>query len=134
MVTVTCFWVTVEKPWKVTLTVYWPIGSGVKLYSPELPLVVDRDALVPSLVTVTVAPLIWAPEVSVTVPRMAPASTCACAGELVRNSNRAATAKLRDARRINSDTGVLLIAFLLIRLGPTASSTAVSIRRGLRPG
>jgi hypothetical protein len=74
-----------------------------------------------------ISAIVAGPDVSVTVPRMAPVSTCAGAGKLVRNSNRAATPNVRDARRINSDTGVLLIAFLLIHSGPTASSTAVSI-------
>jgi hypothetical protein len=80
---------------------------------------------VPSFTTETVAPLTEAPEVSLTVPKIAPASTCACAGELVKNIISAATANVRDARRINTDTGVLLIAFLLRHSGPTASSTSV---------
>jgi hypothetical protein len=37
---------------------------------------------------------------------------------LVKNVNRAATANVRDARRINSDTGVLLIAIPPNSLGP----------------
>src|SRR5215469_8568819 len=42
---------------------------------------VANAALVPSFLSVTVAPLITAPDWSVTVPKMAPVSTCARSGE-----------------------------------------------------
>src|ERR1700722_4832835 len=92
--------------------------TGVNLYPPSDPVVVDRVALVPSLVRVTVAPRTSAPEASVTVPRMAPVSTWACRGKALRNRIPAAAAIANAARRIKIETAVALITYLLGPSGP----------------
>src|SRR5438445_9890682 len=61
----------------VTVTLWVPIFTGVNLYPPSSPVVVETEAFVPSFVKVTVAPLMRPPEESETVPKIAPASICA---------------------------------------------------------
>src|ERR1700730_10865393 len=92
--------------------------TGVNLYPPSDPVVVDRVALVPSLVRVTVAPRTSAPEASVTVPRIAPVSTWARRGETIRNRTATPAAIASAVRRINIETAVALITCLLGPLGP----------------
>src|SRR2546430_8893714 len=53
------------------------VCNGEKTYSPADPLVVDIDSPVSSLMMVTFAPGITPPLVSLTVPEIAPVSTCA---------------------------------------------------------
>src|SRR5579875_1075351 len=72
-------------------TEYLPIRRGVKVYSPLAPVVVVSVIEVASLVRVTVALGMTAPEVSRTVPKMAPVSTWA-------RAKRAANASREKAR------------------------------------
>src|SRR5882724_202548 len=76
--------------------------TGVNLYPPSDPTVVESEALVPSFVSVTVAPPITAPEASVTVPRMLPVSTWAWTGLELNSIMLAAIAN--DIRRIQDET------------------------------
>src|SRR5260370_40105507 len=70
---------------------------------------VESEALVPSFVKVTLAPLIGAPEASETVPRMVPASTCARRGCALNNVNNITAVIANHARRIQVERGFRFI-------------------------
>src|SRR5882672_3310513 len=70
---------------------------------------VESEALVPSFVKVTLAPLTGAPEVSVTVPRMVPASTCAWRGCALKNVSSITAAIANHTRRIQVEIGFRFI-------------------------
>src|SRR5713101_5064345 len=94
--------------------------TGVNLYPPSDPTVVEREALVPSLVSVTVAPPITAPEASVTVPVMLPVSTWAWTGLELKSIMPAAIAN--TVCRIQDET-----AFRFITSLPKASRLALNV-------
>ena len=63
---------TLEKPACSTETVYEPTGSWNTWYAPSLLVTVSETTLVPTLVTLTLAPGTTASWASVTVPIMRP--------------------------------------------------------------
>src|SRR5262249_35888706 len=65
---------SVENPFISTLSVYLPILTGVKRYSPVALVMASCVVLVPTLSNVTFAPAMEAPLLSVTVPEMMPES------------------------------------------------------------
>src|SRR5437588_183059 len=84
--------------------------TGLNLYPPSEPAVVERLAPVPSLISVTLAPLTTAPEVSVTAPVIEPVSTCACA--MVVKSTAAANIA-STAFRVQDEMPTRFMTFLL---------------------
>src|SRR6266852_7242428 len=92
--------------------------TGVNLYEPSDPTVVEREALVPSFVSVTVAAPITAPEASVTVPRMLPVSTWAWTG--LELKSMMLTAIANTVCRIQEETDVRFMTTL-----PKASRLSV---------
>src|ERR1700757_3189360 len=72
--------------------------TGVNLYWPSVPVVMVNSAPVPSLLSVTLAPLTAAPEESVTLPKIEPASTCASDGAAEHNTINKQDATARTSR------------------------------------
>src|SRR5262249_31088924 len=72
--------------------------TGVNLYWPSAVVVTVNSAPVPSLVSVTPTPLTAAPDASVTVPKIEPASTCARDGVAVQKTTSKHDATARTSR------------------------------------
>jgi hypothetical protein len=91
------------KPTRDTLTVYAPAVIAGKEYSPDSFVVVDREALVPSLTSVTSTPGMT-PLESLTAPRRPPVKVCADAREIpttvTRNDAKSADLRNETLRRI----------------------------------
>src|SRR5581483_5396467 len=106
--------------------------TGLKRYKPSDPVVVVRLAAVPSLVSVTFAPLTTAPEGSVTVPVMEPVSTWACRGRMPRTAE---IAKANKVRRIQEDADRFMSSPLsLSQASHSASLATHSITKDDPPG
>src|SRR5579885_3439507 len=88
--------------------------TGGNLSPPSAPVVVLSSAPVPSLVSVTLAPVTEAPEASVTVPRMLPVSTWAWSRPGTAKNSRAAAAE-KKANRLTQDVATWWSITYLLR-------------------
>src|SRR5438132_14109709 len=88
--------VTFLNPVSSTSTVYLPVGICGAVYSPAESVVTVRVRPVAVCVSVTVAPGMTAPVVSVTVPRMVPVTAWPKADDAVRTGTRTMMRKTRQ--------------------------------------
>jgi hypothetical protein len=100
---------TVRKLCISTRTVYVSGSSDVNWKLPFASVVPERDWLVRSFTTVTVAPGRTWPCSSVTVPRMVPAFSCPGAGTAPRRSARSTPRTVRHDPQAFGITGTLTI-------------------------
>src|SRR5690242_5331849 len=97
----------------VAVSLYEPMRTGVNLYPPSEPVVLVNSAPVPSLVSVTLAPLMAPPEASATTPEIEPVSTCASDGDAEHRRTKRQDATTRTSRPPQNRTVLRCINILL---------------------